>query len=142
MADARNDAKPNGAHRSGVRLGSCTTAPVLLVEDDASLRDAMLIELQSVGLRVMTAANGEEALAVARDGPRPSVIVLDLNMPVMDGWQFRAKQILDPRLADIPVIVLTARGDADRQARSLGVAAALSKPVDLDRLHEALAAHC
>jgi len=102
----------------------------------------MLIELQSVGLRVMTAANGEEALALARGGPRPSVIVLDLNMPVMDGWQFRAKQLLDPRLADIPVIVLTARGDADRQARSLGVAAALSKPVDLDRLHEALAAHC
>jgi CheY-like chemotaxis protein len=63
-------------------------------------------------------------------------------MPVMDGWQFRAQQIVDPRLADIPVIVLTARGDADRQARSLGVAAALSKPVDLDKLHDVLAEHC
>jgi CheY-like chemotaxis protein len=128
--------------QAGERLGNCSTAPVLLVEDDRLLRDAMRIELQSVGLRVMTAANGEEALAVAREGPRPSVIVLDLNMPVMDGWQFRAQQIVDPRLADIPVIVLTARGDADRQARSLGVAAALSKPVDLDKLHDVLAEHC
>ena len=130
------------AARNGARPGGGTRASVLVVEDDPSLRDAMLIELQSAGLRVLTAANGEEALAVARHGPRPSVIVLDLNMPVMDGWEFRAAQVLDPRLADIPVIVLTARGDADRQARSLGVASALSKPVDLDKLRDALAAHC
>ena len=114
---------------------------ILLVEDDAALRDAIRIELESQGLRVLTASNGQEALVIAREGPRPSIILLDLAMPVMDGWEFRAAQVLDPRLASIPVVVLTARDDADRQARSLGVARALSKPVDLDRLRDVLAEH-
>lgn len=114
---------------------------ILLVDDDDGLRDAIRIELESQGLRVLTASNGQEALTIARQGPRPSIILLDLTMPVMDGWEFRAAQVLDPRLASIPVVVLTARDDADRQARSLGVARALSKPIDLDRLRDALAEH-
>jgi CheY-like chemotaxis protein len=62
-------------------------------------------------------------------------------MPVMDGWQLRAELLRDEKLRSIPVVVLTARVDVDRQARSLGVAAALAKPVDLDKLHEILAPH-
>jgi CheY-like chemotaxis protein len=63
-------------------------------------------------------------------------------MPVMSGWEFRAHQLQDPKLAGIPVVVLSARGDADRQAHSLGVDAALAKPVDLDRLQDVLRRYC
>jgi len=140
MADDGDRARSDGRDRDGV--AKRTRAVVLLVEDDRLLRDAMLVELESAGLRVVTAENGEEALALARRSPRPSVIVLDLNMPVMDGWQFRAAQVLDPRLSSIPVILLSARGDAERQARTLGIAMALTKPIDLDQLHQALARHC
>jgi CheY-like chemotaxis protein len=89
-----------------------------VVEDDPCIREALLIELETVGFRVATAANGKEALAAIRKGPRPSVIVTDLMMPVMDGWQLRAELLRDRKLASIPVVVLTARGDAERQARS------------------------
>jgi CheY-like chemotaxis protein len=112
-----------------------------VVEDDPCIREALLIELETVGFRVATAANGKEALAAIRKGPRPSVIVTDLMMPVMDGWQLRAELLRDRKLASIPVVVLTARGDAERQARSLGVEAGLAKPIDLDKLHELLAFH-
>lgn len=125
------------AHRSWQQ-----PAPVLLIEDDPFLRDAMVLELESRGLHVFTAANGAEGLALAREGPRPSLILLDLNMPVMSGWEFRAHQLQDPKLAGIPVVVLSARGDADRQAHSLGVDAALAKPVDLDRLQDVLRRYC
>jgi len=115
-----------------------TIGPILVVEDDDLLREAMVVELESHGFPVRTATNGEEALFALQRSPRPSLIMLDLMMPVMDGWKFRAHQLEDPDLASIPVIVLSARGDADRQGRALGVAGALSKPVDLDRLHEVL----
>jgi CheY-like chemotaxis protein len=117
-------------------------ALVLVIEDDPFLREAMVLELESRGLHVFTASNGEEGLALAREGPRPSLILLDLNMPVMNGWEFRARQLEDPKLAGIPVVVLSARGDADRQARSLGIDAALPKPIDLDRLQDVLSRYC
>ena len=115
--------------------------PVLVVEDDRCLREALLTDLEMSGFRVVTAANGKEALAAIRKGLRPSVILTDLMMPVMDGWQLRAELLRDSKLAAIPVVVLSARGDAERQARNLGVEAGLAKPVDLDKLHDILASH-
>jgi CheY-like chemotaxis protein len=115
-----------------------TIDPILVVEDDESIRVALTTELASHGLRVTTAADGSEALARAREWPQPCLILLDLSMPVMDGWTFRANQLADETIRDIPVIVLSARGDADRQGRVLNAVAALEKPVDLDRLHSVL----
>jgi CheY-like chemotaxis protein len=106
---------------------------VLVVEDDADILRAIVQVLQDEGHTVRTAVNGRVALDALRAGgaPRPRLIILDLMMPVMDGWTFRAEQLADPTLADIPVIILTADGNATDKANNLGGAGALRKPVDL-----------
>jgi CheY-like chemotaxis protein len=81
-------------------------------------------------LEVAAASNGREALRMLRDGLRPSAIILDLMMPVMDGWDFRHEQLRDPTLKDIPVVVITATGFSDNTVRmQLGEVALLPKPV-------------
>ena len=88
-----------------------SAAPILLVEDDPELREALALVLESDGYVVVTAADGVEALERLHDRLRPRVIVLDLMLPVMDGFEFRVRQTEDPELAGIPVIVLSAGGD-------------------------------
>ncbi len=105
---------------------------VLIVEDDADLRDMMAQLLLLEGVAAQTAANGREALDYLHGSARPALILLDLMMPVMDGWEFRREQQRDPRLADVPVIVLSA---LDRmRAGDIGEAAFMKKPLDFDRL--------
>jgi CheY-like chemotaxis protein len=82
---------------------------VLLVEDDGDLRDAMADTLEESGYSVAAVSNGLECLEWLREADRPpSLILLDLMMPVMDGWQFRVEQLKDPKLAAIPVVILSA----------------------------------
>ena len=114
---------------------------VLIVEDNEVTRDVMALILESDGYQVSTAANGRRALERLRGGDRPSVILLDLMMPVMDGWQFREEQRRDRALADIPVVVCTAAGEGAQNA-ALGVAELLSKPVEADDLLAAVRRHC
>lgn len=93
------------------REARCGGGPVVLVvEDDRDAREALAELLQAEGFEVVTAPNGLAALQALRAGLRPSVIVLDVMMPVMDGWDFRAQQARDPALAGIPVVVMTAAG--------------------------------
>jgi len=92
---------------------------VLVIEDDEATREAVTLLLTSEGCDVLTAANGRAALEVLRNGARPDLIVLDLMMPVMDGWQFRAEQKRDPALSKIPVLVISAAGDVRRHAANL-----------------------
>ncbi|PYQ78988.1 MAG: response regulator [Acidobacteria bacterium] len=83
--------------------------PVLIVEDDADLREMMAQLLSLEGFQAAAVANGSEALQYLHNGHiKPDVILLDLMMPVMDGWEFRRKQQADPAFADVPVIVLSA----------------------------------
>jgi CheY-like chemotaxis protein len=106
--------------------------PVLVVEDDASVREMMAEFLHLEGFRPVTVANGREALAYLQNGGEAGVILLDLMMPVMTGFDFRREQQLDPALAAIPVIVLSANvGD---EAADMQTAAAFRKPVDLDEV--------
>ena len=103
---------------------------ILVVEDDEDAREAMVALLQMKGYHAVPAANGRAALDYLDQAPAPDLIILDLWMPVMDGWQFRSEQTRNPRLAHIPVIVVTALSDrADVDANEV-----IIKPVDVDRL--------
>ena len=114
--------------------------PILIVEDDADLREMMAQLLTLEGFRTSTAANGREALEYLSQGDKPDVILLDLMMPVMDGWEFRRQQQADAALSTVPVIVLSALD----QARSADVSAVafLKKPLDFDRLLELVRQYC
>lgn len=105
---------------------------VLVVEDDAEIRDAIVGVLEAEGYRVSGCEHGAAALARLRGGARPDAIVLDLMMPVMDGWSFRVEQKRDPSLAGIPVVALTADGSA--KAEAIDADAYLKKPVGYDTL--------
>src|SRR4026209_1348307 len=85
-----------------------TPCPVLIVEDDEDLREMMAQLLTLEGFVAATVANGREALEYLQHASKPDVILLDLMMPVMDGWEFRRRQQADPDLAPLPVIVLSA----------------------------------
>jgi CheY-like chemotaxis protein len=116
--------------------------PVLIVEDDADLREMMAQLLTLEGYHTETVANGREALKYLNEAPRPDVILLDLMMPIMDGWEFRKRQQNDPNLADVPVIVLTALDQAQARASDLNGVDFLKKPLDFDRLLELVRRHC
>ena len=111
---------------------------ILVVEDDEDAREAMVALLQMKGYHVVPAGNGREALDYLDQAPAPDLIILDLWMPVMDGWQFRSEQTRNPRLAHIPVIVVTALSDrADVDANEV-----IIKPVDVDRLLTKVDQYC
>ena len=107
---------------------------ILIVEDDADLREALSEVLRDEGYAVAMAADGREALDRLRGESRPSLILLDLTMPVMTGWQFRDAQRQDPDLSEIPVVVLSASDRLAEKMGPLGVADYVRKPIELDRL--------
>lgn len=113
---------------------------VLLVEDDASLRASMAEILTDSGYAVCSAGDGQAALAQARTW-RPHVILLDLMMPTMNGWQFRAAQRQAPALARVPVIVISAFSDRAPQASLGEIAALLPKPFSAAALLEGIRRH-
>jgi len=118
-----------------IRAAVASFARILVVEDDAALRCALSELLRENGYEVACATDGRDALAQLGTRPAPSVILLDLVMPVMDGWAFRAEQRRDPRLAAIPTIVISASLAADpRRLKELEPAATLAKPFEIERL--------
>jgi CheY-like chemotaxis protein len=115
-------------------------ANVLVVEDHADLREMLSVLLKSEGFDVQTAGNGAEALQCLHE-TRPSVILLDLMMPVMSGDEFRRHQLADPRYRDVPVICMTAAHDGRDRALRLNASAYFQKPVDFERLIGAVREH-
>lgn len=108
------------------------TPNVLVVEDDAALRELLALILEGEGLDVETAANGKEALERLQSRP-PAVILLDMSMPVMDGWQFCRE--LDRRTGPRPrIVVVTAATDPAKRADEVHADGWLAKPFDRDRL--------
>jgi CheY-like chemotaxis protein len=105
---------------------------VFIVEDDLDTREMLARFLELEGFVVESAENGKLALERLGGGARACVIVLDLMMPVMDGWQFREAQIQNEQLAKIPVIVVSAAGR--ERIERISADAYLSKPVDLGEL--------
>ena len=103
---------------------------VLVVDDDPDLLDVTSFVIETEGMAVQTARNGAEALALLRAGREPWLVLLDLMMPVMNGWEFLAAVANDPLLMRIPVVVLTAA----EHAQIPGALEVLSKPMDLKEL--------
>ncbi len=116
---------------------------VLVFDDDPGIRDLLTELLEEEGYQVVSAANGLEAINhLHRGTERPCVILLDLMMPVMNGWQFRNTQQQDPGLATIPVVVLSARNDIQQQASLINAAAHIMKPINLIGLLDTVNRYC
>lgn len=113
---------------------------VLVIDDDATIRDLMTHYLREEGYKVLTTASGEEGLRLAK-AHKPSMITLDVMMPQMDGWGVLAMLKADPELADIPVIMVTII-DNKKMGYALGASEYLTKPIKPERLKEVLQKYC
>lgn len=113
-----------------------TTNTILIVDDDVDIRDTLCDFFEDEGYTVGAAGNGREGLQYLREHPRTSLVLLDLMMPVMDGFEFRSEQKRDPAIAAVPVIVMTARGAVSRA--EIDVDQVLQKPLKLDKLLDAI----
>ena len=113
---------------------------VLVVEDDDDGREMLCTVLEEAGYTALAARDGLQAFG-QMGARRPDLILLDIQMPVMDGWEFRTLQRRDPRYSDIPVIGLTAVFDPLEVALKLGLRC-LPKPLDLDDVLKEVAAVC
>ncbi|MFL6715535.1 MAG: response regulator [Burkholderiaceae bacterium] len=116
---------------------------IMVIEDDADLRDTLKDLLEMEGFRVVTASNGQEGLRQIEQNGQPCLILLDLMMPVMNGWEFlealrREKATL---LAQTPVAVVSAAADIAEVERDYGCSV-LKKPVSVERLFALAHAHC
>ena len=113
----------------------------MVVDDDEDILETYSLVLEGLGYDVVTAPNGRVALERLRDGVHPSVILLDLMMPVMNGWAFRAELLAEPALARIPVVVFS----GDHRALALSppprIEGVLQKPCDLEELMRIIARH-
>jgi CheY-like chemotaxis protein len=115
---------------------------ILVVEDDSDIREDLAELLRDEGYRVTTAGNGAEALEQLRSQRTPCLILLDLMMPVMDGWEFRRRMLADERLARVPTVLLTSAADPQDHAVNLNVADVMTKPIRLDRLYATVDRYC
>lgn len=120
--------------------GQASSKTVLIVDDDKEFREALVELVRGEGFQVETATSGMQALDKLRWGLRPCVVLLDLQMAVMTGWDFRAEQGRDPTLAAVPVIAMTA---GYWKTRDLGdYAARITKPIAVPELKATLAKYC
>jgi CheY-like chemotaxis protein len=117
-----------------VSEGSAQRAPILVIEDDYAVREALAQVLMDEGYDVDCAEDGAAALERLRTSAKPSCIILDLWMPRLNGFGFREAQLASEETAHIPVVVVTAGGVAPKEMAALGLAYVLHKPVDLDIL--------
>lgn len=116
----------------------CPGNNILVVEDCADTRSAMRTLLEAEGYHVACAADGREALTYLHTSAHPAVILLDLNMPVMSGWEFLRRRQAIPDLARITVLLISAEANLSHTATSYEIAAHFSKPVDFPSLLEAI----
>jgi CheY-like chemotaxis protein len=114
----------------------------LIVEDDVDMRESLGEILQDEGYDVVGAANGQEALHHLQQGDLPCLILLDLMMPVMSGWEFREQQRQDTRLSQVPVAILTGVRNSSNQLAALDAVGTFQKPVDLNALLATVEQYC
>ncbi len=122
-------------------LSSLNRCPVLVVDDDQAIREALSIILEDEGYVVETAENGYAALQYLQRGGRPCLIVLDLKMPVMTGQEFRAEQQRDAKLSSIPVAIISAHIVPGTRPE-VEADAFLPKPINYDHFLDTVASYC
>jgi CheY-like chemotaxis protein len=111
---------------------------VLVVDDHAEVRQLICAILRRAGYAAEEAADGQEALNYLRRKPQPHCILLDLQMPVLDGWGFRTRQLADPELAGIPVVIVTGEGFSEAEVGVLKAQGLLGKPFSGTALLDAI----
>jgi CheY-like chemotaxis protein len=112
---------------------------VLVIEDDRDVRDVVEMALVDAGYDVLVAEHGAEGLHLLLLHDRVGVVLLDMRMPVMNGWQFSAALRGDPQMAHIPIVVVTAAADAKVWAQQIGAQGYLSKPFTIQALRDEVA---
>lgn len=115
---------------------------VLLVDDHGDVRDGIAILLRDAGYAVVTASNGREALAALYAGLRPCLIIMDLMMPVMNGFEFRDEQLRDDRIASIPFVAYSAVVNLEKNAEHLKADGYFEKPIDTTAIVEVVRQLC
>lgn len=136
-------ATPRANATLGAREGGAITTRVLVVEDDPDLRAVFTEALADEGFEVRSAAEGREALGLLRQaGPQPCIVLLDLRMPGMSGWELAAHMRRSPTLEHIPIVVVAAHYLIAEEARRIGATAWLQKPVSLTSLVAAVNQVC
>src|SRR5262245_9221362 len=116
-----------------------TSKNILLIEDEVDIRSILKDALEWEGYHVYTASNGKEGMEILPQMPAPGLILLDLMMPVMNGWEFANALEIDRAYADIPIVTLSAFSDPEKRIRAKG---SLKKPVDLDLLFAVARRYC
>lgn len=111
---------------------------ILVIEDDRDIRESIVELLEYEQFDVISAVNGQEGLALLRSGAKPNLILLDLMMPVMDGFQFRKEQSNSPEFSNIPVIIMTADGHVEAKKDLVGAVNFIRKPLSIDSALEVI----
>ncbi len=111
---------------------------ILVIEDDQLISNAITEFLQEFGYHVVTSVNGKLALDLLSQMTTPHLIVLDLLMPIMDGFDFRRNQLKDPALKNIPMIVMTAHSHTEEKREEIRASHYLKKPFDMFELLKAV----
>jgi len=119
--------------------GGNVSRNILLIEDESDIRTILKDVLEWEGYRVYTASNGKEGLEILRRMPTPHLILLDLMMPVMNGWEFANALQVDGAYVDIPILAVSAFSDLEKTIQTKGF---IKKPVDLDLLLSLVKQHC
>jgi CheY-like chemotaxis protein len=119
--------------------GENSARNILLIDDESDIRTILKDALEWEGYRVYTAANGKEGMEILLEMPTPNLILLDLMMPVMNGWEFANALQTDLAYVDIPIVALSAFSDPEKKIRARGF---INKPVDLDLLLGLVKEYC
>jgi CheY-like chemotaxis protein len=139
-ANALPDAVKADPGRSRPARAAAQRCLVAIIEDDAEFRNMLRELLEEEHYRVVAVANGAEALATLRGATMPNVILLDVSMPVMDGFDFLRHRNDDPQLSAVPVVLVTNAKPHERP--TVGVNDVVRKPIDIDEILFAIKRYC
>jgi CheY-like chemotaxis protein len=142
LTSGNRSGKPDSVRGAPPRDGAEKRACVLIIDDEPDALDAVAELLEDEGLKTLRARHGGEALDLLRAGERPSLILLDVKMPVMDGREFLRRVSVEPEFAEIPIAIVTASASVRDVPFRKNDAGFFRKPLDYDRLMKVVRSYC